>query len=79
MKNVIYSLGILVYSLNIQGQSPKRVSGHYKNNGTYVQPHYRTKTNNTQSDNWSSKPNVNPYTGKYGTKTSSCNSRGKRN
>ena len=44
------------------------VSGHFKKNGTYVAPHHATNPNQTQRDNWSSKPNVNPYTGKQGTK-----------
>jgi hypothetical protein len=44
------------------------VKGHVKKNGTYVQPHRATNPNQTQRDNWSSKPNVNPYTSKPGTK-----------
>jgi len=44
------------------------VKGHVKKDGTYVQPHHATNPNNTQRDNWSSKPNVNPYSGKPGTK-----------
>ncbi len=44
------------------------VKGHFKKNGQYVQPHRATNPTQTQRDNWSSKPNVNPYTGKPGTK-----------
>lgn len=44
------------------------VNGYVKKNGTYVQPHQATNPNQTQKDNWSSKPNVNPYNGKPGTK-----------
>jgi len=44
------------------------VRGYIKSNGTYVMPHYQTAPNATKLDNWSSKPNVNPYTGKAGTK-----------
>jgi hypothetical protein len=44
------------------------VKGYVKKNGTYVQPHNATNPNQTQKDNWSSKPNVNPYNGKPGTK-----------
>lgn len=39
-----------------------------KHDGTYVQPHHRTVPNSTQRDNFSSKPNINPYTGKAGTR-----------
>jgi hypothetical protein len=45
-----------------------RVNGHFKKNGTYVAPHHATNPNHTQRDNYSSKPNVNPYNGKQGTK-----------
>ena len=44
------------------------VSGHITKDGTYVAPHQQTNPNGTQRDNWSSKPNVNPYTGQTGTK-----------
>lgn len=44
------------------------VRGHFKKDGTYVQPHRATNQNQTQRDNWSSKPNVNPNTGKPGEK-----------
>lgn len=44
------------------------VKGHVTKNGTYVAPHQKTNPNNTQRDNWTSKPNINPTTGKAGTK-----------
>lgn len=44
------------------------VKGYTKSNGTYVAPHNRTAPNRTKGDNWSTKGNVNPYTGKMGTK-----------
>ncbi len=44
------------------------VRGHVRKDGTYVQPHRVTNQNRTQRDNWSSKPNVNPYNGKPGSK-----------
>jgi len=39
-----------------------------KTTGTYVQPHYKTQTNKTNHDNYSTKPNSNIYNGKTGTK-----------
>lgn len=48
--------------------SSHHVAGHTTKNGTYVQPHQATNRNNTKSDNWSQKGNVNPHTGKAGTK-----------
>lgn len=43
------------------------VSGYVRKDGVYVAPHVRTAPNNTNTDNYSTKPNVNPYTGKKGT------------
>jgi hypothetical protein len=42
--------------------------GYVRKNGTYVQPHYSSHPNRTQRDNFSAKGNVNPYTGRVGTK-----------
>lgn len=44
------------------------VRGHTTKNGTYVAPHYQTNPNGTKTDNWSTKGNANPFTGKPGTK-----------
>ena len=45
------------------------VKGYTKKDGTYVAPHMQTNPNSTKTDNWSTKGNVNPYTGKPGTKS----------
>ena len=45
-----------------------KVKGYTKRNGTYVAPHYRTNKNSLKYDNWSSKGNINPYTGRKGYK-----------
>ncbi len=42
------------------------VRGHYRSNGHYVQPHYRTYPDHNFHNNWSTYPNVNPYTGQVG-------------
>ena len=44
------------------------VHSYTRSNGTYVAPHYQTNPNGTKLDNWSTKGNVNPITGKPGTK-----------
>jgi hypothetical protein len=44
------------------------VHGYTRSNGTYVAPHYRSAPNSTKTDNWSTKGNINPYTGQAGTK-----------
>lgn len=43
------------------------VNGYTRKDGTYVQGYYRTNPNSTNRDNYSTKPNVNPWTGKPGT------------
>jgi hypothetical protein len=48
--------------------SDVHVHGYTKKNGTVVRPYTRTHENSTQRDNFSTKGNVNPYTGKVGTK-----------
>ena len=50
------------------------VKGYYRKNGTYVQPHYRSDPNGTKADNWSTFGNINPHTGKIGTKRYNENS-----
>lgn len=45
------------------------VNGYYRSNGTYVAPHYRSSPDGNFNNNWSTKGNINPYTGKEGTKT----------
>lgn len=42
------------------------VNGYFKRNGTYVQPYIRSPRNNTILDNYSTRGNTNPYTGRRG-------------
>ena len=42
--------------------------GYTNSSGTYVEPHYKTDNNNTNTDNFSTKDNTNTYTGKDGSK-----------
>lgn len=42
------------------------VQGHVRSDGTYVPGHYRSAPNDSRTDNWSSNPNINPYTGEQG-------------
>ena len=45
------------------------VNGYWRSNGTYVQPYYRSDPNGTTQDNFSTRGNVNPYTGQPGYKS----------
>ncbi len=49
-------------------QGRHSVRGYTRKDGTYVAPHMRTNPNSTRTDNWSTRGNVNPYTGREGTK-----------
>ena len=44
------------------------VKGHVTKDGTYVAPHKQTNPDASKSNNWSTKGNVNPYTGIPGMK-----------
>ena len=73
MKNIINKLkfiliGIIFIFQFSESIAQVHVNGYYRKNGTYVQPHYRSSPNSTKMDNWSTKGNVNPYTGQVGTK-----------
>ena len=63
------SSGSRVSSAHV-GESPgvHTVRGYTKRNGTIVAPYHATNRNGTKRDNFSTKGNVNPYTGKPGTK-----------
>ena len=62
----ILLLVFLVFSIAGIANAASRTRGYIKKNGTYVQPYYRSTPNKTKWDNWSTKGNYNPYTGKKG-------------
>jgi len=45
------------------------VDGYYRDDGTYVQGHFRSEPNSFKFDNYSAEGNINPYTGEPGTKS----------
>ncbi len=49
-------------------RSDHAISGYTRRNGTYVHPSHATNPDATRNNNYSTKGNVNPYTGKEGTK-----------
>jgi len=68
MRIIYIFLAFMFVNLSFAQTNPRhvQVNGYYKSNGTYVQPHHRTSPNNTNTDNFSTKPNINPYTGQMG-------------
>ncbi|WP_378103532.1 hypothetical protein [Chryseobacterium sp. sg2396] len=67
-KALRYVNSIKEKSSNNNSSDDVRVRSYIKSNGTYVEPHMRTAPNQTTYDNYSTSPNINPYTGKVGTK-----------
>ena len=59
-----------IATLNAQSNSSSRYqSGYYKpSTNTYVQPHMKTTTNSTNTDNYSTSGNTNTYTGTKGSR-----------
>lgn len=58
-------------SLYGTGSNPSNhsVGGYTNSHGTYVAPYQATNPNSTQMDNYSTRGNINPYTGAVGTRT----------
>lgn len=60
----------LIFSFTILNvgsiDAAQKVKGYTKKNGTYVVPHYKSTPNKSKFDNYSTKGNINPYTGKKG-------------
>ena len=66
-------LTVLLISISLfSALADVHVKGYTRKDGTYVAPHVRSSPNSTNADNWSTKGNVNPYTGKAGTKNATA-------
>lgn len=64
---LILFVGLLSFSASAEAKTI-RVKGYVKpSTGTYVAPHYKTSPNRIKADNYSTKGNYNPYSGKKGT------------
>ena len=55
--------------------SSSYVSSYRRSNGTYVPAHHRSTADHSFHNNWSTKPNSNPYTGSRGTRITPPNHR----
>lgn len=70
-KTILIAAMFLVFASWVE--AGQRVRGYWKDSkgygvkDTYVSPHYKSERNNSVWDNYSTKGNVNPYTGKRGT------------
>ena len=68
MKSLITFIFLIIISEITFCQGSSYVKGYFKSNGTYVAPHYRSSPDGNFYNNWSTYGNINPYTGKEGTK-----------
>lgn len=64
-----YALALLLAAAtSAPALADQYVNGYVRQDGTYVAPHMRSSPNSTQSDNYSTQGNTNPYTGERGTR-----------
>ena len=70
MKKIIIALILFVGLISFSVQAEARITsvrGYYKPSiGRYIMPYYKTTPNKTRFDNFSTKGNSNPFTGKKG-------------
>jgi hypothetical protein len=52
---------------HLENPAPVWVNSYRREDGTNIPGHWRSAADGDPSNNWSNKPNVNPYTGKPGT------------
>jgi hypothetical protein len=58
----------LVFLISISANADEWVSGYIKKDGSYVQGYFKSSPNSTNTDNYSTQGNTNPYTGAEGHK-----------
>lgn len=69
MKRIFLFLAALLIAVSFGAEAASRYQrGYAKRNGTYVSGHYKTRSDSFRSNNYSTRGNINPYTGKRGTK-----------
>ena len=66
---LILGSALLAFTFAVEAFADTYVRGYTRKDGTYVAPYYRSSPNKSYNDNWSVKPNVNPYTGRRGTRS----------
>lgn len=67
MRGLILTACIALVVAAPAAQAQVSVDGYVTRNGQYVQPYQRTAPNSSIYDNYSTRPNVNPYSGQQGT------------
>ena len=67
-KTIIFLFIALMTSVASIAQSHKYQNGYFRKNGTYVTGHYKTRSDRTNHNNFSTRGNRNFYTGTKGKK-----------
>jgi hypothetical protein len=62
------TLGVCAILGSQQARADVFVQGYFRADGTYVAPHFRSNPDHNFYNNWSTYPNINPYTGQMGTR-----------
>ena len=63
-----YGTNTSTFGVNSTNSSVRYQSGYTRKDGTYVQGHYKTTNNGTNHDNYSTRGNVNSFTGSTGSR-----------
>jgi len=65
---IAITIALSAFYITAEAADNVYVHRHITKSGTIVQQHYRTAPDHNRFNNWSSKGQANPYTGKRGTK-----------
>lgn len=70
MNRTLMTLSLIAFTILWAGYAAAQdyTRGYMRSDGTYVQGYYRSSPNNTRLDNYSTRGNINPYTGERGTR-----------
>jgi hypothetical protein len=76
MKTIAFALAMaLLGGMAWPAAAEQSVRGYTRRDGTYVAPHWRSTPDRSYNNNWSTSPNVNPFTGQQGTRQPTWNDR----
>lgn len=62
MEKLLFTISFFAISAMASTQSSTYVNGYTKSDGTFVQGYYKTTSDNTNTNNYSTKGNTNSYT-----------------
>ena len=63
----MFMIAALLLTAAASASAQVHVKGYTRSNGTYVAPYVRSAPDHSIYNNYSTQPNVNPYTGRAGT------------